>query len=207
MPAAPEPDWHWQEEGAFWADHVDISNFEQHLVGAERITFWNVMGEIDRVLPTLSKLWWLDLRGGSASNLEWICNCVNLKYLMLNQIRGLSNVAFIGGLKNLQLLELRALKKVTDLPDCSALLALRRVNLLAMNGISDVGSLASAPALTDLMVYNSNNIDYSSFDAFRNHKNLKRFTWWNERKPYLDGVLSMPCERTSIEHPEQFPFR
>lgn len=84
-----------QGAGAFWIDHAEIVLDDlSWLVPAERLTLWNVVVP-GGLLAQLSMLWWLDLRGGSAADLECARGCERLRYLQVNQVRGMCDLDLV----------------------------------------------------------------------------------------------------------------
>ena len=79
-------------DGEFWLDHAKIADDDRNwLKAAERLTLWNVLVP-DGFLAKLPRLWWLDLRGGSATDLSVAKGCTKLRYLQVNQVRGMADL-------------------------------------------------------------------------------------------------------------------
>jgi hypothetical protein len=79
--------------GVFWIDHAEILGEDYELLkSAERLTLWNVRVPTG-FLARLRRLWWVDLRGGSASGLDIVVGADNLQYLAVNQVRGMRDLA------------------------------------------------------------------------------------------------------------------
>lgn len=91
---------------SFWIDHAEIVEEDiEWLARATHLTLWNVqvpMGFFSR----MQQLWWLDIRGGSAENLDLVRGATTLQYLAVNQIRGLRDLSVLMALPNLRLLDL-----------------------------------------------------------------------------------------------------
>lgn len=67
----------------------------------------------DGLLASLPNLVFLDLRGGSGPSADVVAGCDRLRYLQLNQMRGLSDVSVLPTLSSLEFLSLYGLPKVT----------------------------------------------------------------------------------------------
>lgn len=106
-------------------------------------------------LRPLERLWSLDLKLGGIKNLSAISGMGSVKYLELWQILGLEDVGVVGQLPGLQHLFLQSLRRVTALPDLRAARSLRRVTLETMRGLRDLAPLEQAPALEELLVWDS----------------------------------------------------
>ena len=126
-------------------DDSDVAHFQN----AESLTLWNVTFPED-FLAQLNNLWWLDIRGGTQSSLSYLSGIYGLKYLALNQIRGLNQINEISELKKLQLLSLYGLSKVETLPSFKPLDALRRLQIGQMKNLKSLGPLFDAPGLCEL---------------------------------------------------------
>jgi hypothetical protein len=78
-----------------WLDHVELLDEDfEWLALVERLTLWNVKVPTG-LLARLDKLWWLDIRGGSAIDLEVAAGATKLQYLAVNQVRGLCDLAHV----------------------------------------------------------------------------------------------------------------
>src|SRR3546814_14090915 len=73
-----------------------------------------------------------------------------LRYLAVNQVRGLADLSLVSEIRQLQLLSLYGLAKVAVLPSLATLSDLKRVELGQMKGISSIGPVLEAPALREL---------------------------------------------------------
>ena len=120
------------------------------LCDVERLTLWNVSIP-KHFLRKLSALWWIDWRGGNANQgIDQIEEKDGLRYLSLNQIRGLSDLSFINKLMHLEMLNLYGLSKVTLLPSMIASETLRRVQLGQMKNLTSIGPVLEAPNLEEI---------------------------------------------------------
>jgi hypothetical protein len=163
--------------GEFWIDHASITEKDlEWLADAERLTLWNV-----RVPPTflrrLKKLWWLDLRGGSATDVRVADGCKRLRYLQVNQVRGLADLSNLPSFANLELLSLYGLAKVERLPSLRSLTKLRRVEIGQMRALDSISAILAAPALEELLVLKLVTITETDVKRLNAHERLARFAW------------------------------
>ena len=89
-----------------WIDHAVIEPSDRDwLAPVRRLTLWAV-DLPEGSLGTLPHLDWLDVRGGSQASADFVIDCDRLRYLQINQVRGLSDASAIGDLVTLELLSL-----------------------------------------------------------------------------------------------------
>src|SRR3546814_6892091 len=97
-----------------WSSDVCSSDL---LRDVERLTLWNV--KVPRgFLGRLEKLWWLDLRGGTGADLSAAMGASRLRYLAVNQVRGLADLSLVSEVRQLQLLSLYGLAKEIGRASC-----------------------------------------------------------------------------------------
>lgn len=99
--------------GGFYIEHAALTEDDLvWLASVERLVLWDVSVPSD-FLTRLPSLWWIDWRGGSAQQgISQIQLCEKLRYLALNQIRGLSDLSFIMHLTALEMINFHGLSKV-----------------------------------------------------------------------------------------------
>jgi hypothetical protein len=102
------------------------------------------------------KLWSVDIKLGGIKDLSDL-STLNLKYLELWLVRGLSDLSFISSIESLQFIFLQSLKQVKALPSLKNLTQLRRVYLEDLKGLSDLNSLEFAPGLIEFMYVSAMN--------------------------------------------------
>lgn len=119
------------------------------LAPVRRLTLWAV-DVPEGFLGTLPNLDWLDVRGGSGASADFVIGCERLRYLAINQVRGLSDVSAVGELVTLELLDLYGLPKVTALPSLARLRSLARLELGSLKGLRSIVPALDAPALEEL---------------------------------------------------------
>jgi hypothetical protein len=123
------PDWQFRTDGSVWIDHATVMPHDlARLADVQVLTLWNVRLP-DGFLAQLPRLWWLDLRGGSATDLRRLVGCRSLRYLQVNQVRGLRDLSVISSLDRLEFLSLYGLAQVEALPSLAALPRLCRVEV------------------------------------------------------------------------------
>lgn len=170
-------------EGSYWIDHAEVLEEDfAWLQAAKQLTLWNVRLP-DRFLRKLQALWWLDLRGGTATNLDAAEGCSALRYLQINQVRGLSDLTLLPSFDRLELLSLYGLPKVTDVPSLEKLNHLRRVEIGQLKGLSSIEAVLEAPRLTELVVVKSVGIIDKDIRKINSHPTLTHFAWFAEDVP------------------------
>ena len=121
-----------------WIDHAVIEPADlAWLAPVRRLTLWAV-DLPEGFLGTLPNLDWLDVRGGSGESADVVSGCERLRYLRINQVRGLSDVSAVGELATLELLSLYGLPKVTALPSMARLRSLARLELGSVKGLGSI---------------------------------------------------------------------
>ena len=186
--------------GDLWLNHAEITPDDlTWLVSAERLTLWNVRVPTG-LLAQLPALWWLDLRGGSATDLSWIGDCANLRYLQVNQVRGLCDLTLLSTFKPLQLLSLYGLSKVVEVPSLQGLAQLRRLEIGQMRALPTLGALLDAPNLKELAIIKRVGITERDVARINGHPSLEQFVWATDDVPsrISDPIIAsirLPCAR------------
>lgn len=108
-------------------DHavIEVADIEW-LAPVRKLTLWVVDLPHD-FLASLANLTWLDVRGGSGTSADFVVGCNHLRYLQINQVRGLSDVSAIADLVTLELLSLYGLPRMSTLPSMARLQRLARL--------------------------------------------------------------------------------
>ena len=194
-------------EGAFWLDHAIVTDGDvAWLKGARRLTLWNVRLP-DGLLARLPKLWWVDLRGGSCTDLELVRGCAKLRYLQVNQVRGMSSLSLLGTFPTLSLLSLYGLPQVSSLPSLAKLAKLRRIELGMMAGLKSLAAALSAPNLKELFLSKKVIVGSRDVRGILAHPKLRKFGWSTEDvpvkvfRPVLDAI---PLDEADAMHPEEW---
>jgi hypothetical protein len=163
--------------GVFWIDHARIVDDDATwLRDAQRLTLWNVQVP-PGFLARLPKLWWLDLRGGSAPNLEVTRGCTGLRYLAVRHVRGLADLGLLTAHVRLELLALYALAQVREAPSLRRCTDLLRLEVGQMKALSELGPMLEAPRLRELHLQNRVVPSDRDVAAIQGHRSLRAFGW------------------------------
>src|SRR6516165_7575221 len=93
-------------------DHAELCDDDlEWLQATERLTLWCVKVP-DGLLAQLKKLWWLDIRGGTGTDLKVATGVTNLKFLAVNQIRGMRDLSVVCDMTGLRYILFYGLPKV-----------------------------------------------------------------------------------------------
>jgi hypothetical protein len=185
----------WSERQNLWLDHALIVESDlEWMAGVRHLTIWNVLVP-DGFLASLPDLISLDVRGGSGSNIDMARNCRGLQMLIVNQIRGLTDLSVISDLAGLRCLDLYGLPRVTRLPSLTGLLRLERINIGSMKGLESLAELLDAPALRELELSRKVPITETDLNRMASHPTLTGFYWFWEDVP--DRVAQPVLERMS----------
>jgi hypothetical protein len=199
--------WEYQRGRHVWIDHQIVRRSEvELLVGARSMALWNVRVPND-FYARLPNLRLLDLRGGSAENLEPITLAPLLKGLVVNQVRGLRDLSALTRLKDLEILSLYGIPGVTRLPSLADLRRLRRVELGQMRDLNDLSTLAAAPALEELYLSRKLDITVDSMKPLQGHPTLRAFDWFWEDVPAsraLPVLNALPLPDPPLMRPEDW---
>jgi hypothetical protein len=166
-----------------WVDHAVIEPDDvDWLTPVRKLTLWAV-DLPPGFLGSLPNLEWLDVRGGSGASADFVIGCDRLRYLQINQVRGLSDASAIGDLVTLELLSLYGLPKVTDLPSLARLRALARLELGSLKGLQSIAPALDAPALEELYLSRAVSMDADDPLCIRDASQIKAFSWFAEDVP------------------------
>jgi hypothetical protein len=166
-----------------WIDHATIEPDDfDWLAPVRRLTLWAV-DMPEGFLGTLPNLDWLDVRGGSGTSADFVVGCERLRYLEINQVRGLSDVSAVGDLVTLELLSLYGLPKVSALPNLAGLRALARLELGSLKGLGSIAPALDAPALEELFLSRAVSMDAGDPVRVRDASQIKAFSWFAEDVP------------------------
>jgi hypothetical protein len=172
-----------QGDYGFWLDHAEIheSDFEW-LADVQRLTLWNVAVP-PGFLARLTKLWWLDIRGGSGADLEVARGAMGLRYLAVNQVRGMRDLSLAAALPALEYLDVYGLAQLTALPSFRSTSKLEHASLGQLRGLPSFARVLDAPNLRELQLSRKMNASHSDVERIRNHPALQRFSWFAEDVP------------------------
>jgi hypothetical protein len=185
-----------RSHNGFWIDHAAIGEDDYDwLASAERLTLWNVQVP-PGFLARLAKLWWLDIRGGSARDLNFARGAGQLRYLAINQVRGMQDLSMVSEMLSLRYIDFYGLPKVTSLPSFSAHNSLEHASLGQMQGLSSVRGVLDAPKLRELQFNKRINFNPADVEEIASHPTLRRFRWFAEDVP--DKVWVPVVERIGL---------
>jgi hypothetical protein len=190
-----------------WLDHVVLIDEDiEWLAATERLTLWNVKVPAG-LLARIKKLWWLDIRGGSATNLEVAKGVDKLQYLAVNQVRGMCDLSLVSQMATLRYLNLYGLSKVTQLPSCAKLAKLERASVGQMRGLGSLHGLLQAPNLRELELANKISISETDVNEIIRHSSIEAFRWSAEGVPakvWVPVVEKIALPAVSPMHPEEW---
>lgn len=174
----------WRTSDEVWIDHATLDDGDSAwLRPVKRLTMWAVKVPTDQFLGDLPVLEWLDVRGGSAKSLSVVEGCSRLRYLQVNQVRGLQDLGQIAALTTLELLSLYGLPRVENIPSLAALTSLRRAEVGMMRGLRDLDGLLDAPGLEELLLLKHVQLDPTDADRIATHPSIRAFDWFAEDIP------------------------
>lgn len=186
-------------------DHVQLIDEDvEWLAATERLTLWNVRVPAG-FLARIEKLLWLDMRGGSASDLAVAKGADKLQYLAVNQVRGMCDLSLVSTMTALRYLDLYGLPKVTRFPSCSALVNLEHARVGQMRGLLSLHGLLQAPNLRELELVRKIDVNETDVNEIIRHPAIEAFGWFAEDVP--DKVWSPVVEKIGLPavrhiHPE-----
>lgn len=164
-------------------DHVElIVDDIEWLSATERLTLWNVKIPAG-LLARIENLWWLDIRGGSASDLAVARGANNLQYLAVNQVRGMCDLSLVAEMVTLRYLDLYGLPRVTELPGCARLLNLEHARIGQLRGLASLHGLLQAPNLRELELVRAINVSETDVNEIIGHPAIEAFSWFAEDVP------------------------
>lgn len=167
----------WRTPSDLWIDHAHISTDDlKHLEAVEKLTLWNVT-YTEELFACMPNLWWLDIRGGSASNFHSLPTANELRYLQINQIRGLRDLNDITSLEKLELLSLYGLSKVFEIPDLTKLSHLKRIEIGQMKALKDLVSVWRADQLEEILLIKDVPVETRDIVSINRMPNLSAFGW------------------------------
>lgn len=173
----------WRSNDDLWLDHVSLSDADaEWLAPVKRLTLWSVKLP-DGLLPSLPNLCYLDVRGGSGTSLAFLSGCTGLRYLQINQVRGMVDLALLPEVLSLEFLSLYGLPKVLGLPSLAQLSRLRRVELGSLKGLTGLTGLHDAPGLQELLLIRAVAVAEGDAERLAVHPTLRQFDWFGEDVP------------------------
>ncbi len=197
-----------QHAGGIFIDHATIveDDFEW-LSEVERLTLWNVKVAAD-FLPRLNRLWWIDWRGGGkGQKLEQLKTCKSLRYVSVNQIRGVDDLQFLAELASVEMVRIYGMSAVQHLPSLAGLTSLRRLEIGQMKILESIHPALDAPNVEELLLLKTVNITPEDVRAIKSHAALRSFEWFAEDVPdrvWVPVREAITLPRTQAMHPEEW---
>jgi hypothetical protein len=188
-------------------DHAVVTEADREwLEPVRRLTLWAVKAPpgFFRGLPRLE---WLDVRGGSGETAAFVEDCSQLRYLAINQVRGMRDLTPISDLPALELLSLYGLPQVRTLPSLIRCESVRRIEAGSLKGIEQLGPLLEAPRLEELVLIRAVALSPSDPERIAGHPTLKAFDWFAEDVPnkvWVPVVEQVGKTKARTMHPEEW---
>lgn len=172
-----------RSNNGLWMDHARIVEEDYAwLASVERLILWNVQIPTE-FLARLKKLWWLDIRGGSASDLCVARGASKLRYLAVNQVRGMQDLSAVSEMLELRYLAFYGLSQVTNLPSFGAHEKLEYASIGQMRGLQSLAGVLQAPQLRQLQFIRKLCVSSDDLERIVNHPTIKQFSWFAEDVP------------------------
>jgi hypothetical protein len=188
-------------------NHVELIDEDiEWLSKTERLTLWNVKVTVG-LLARIETLWWLDVRGGSATDLAVASGAKNLQYLAVSQVRGMCDLSLVSEMAGLRYLNLHGLARVTELPSCAALVNLEHARLGQLRGLVSLRGLLETPNLRELELVRKVNVRENDVNEIINHPTIEAFGWFAEDVPdkvWVPVVEKIALPAVRLMHPEEW---
>lgn len=173
----------WKDAGTVWLDHATLREADAAwLKPVSWLTLWAVKVPLG-LLASLPNLRYLDIRGGSGSDLATVEGCTDLRYLQINQVRGMTDLGVLPRLTSLRLLSLYGLPKVVAIPSLATLRDLERLEVGSTKGLTGLTGAHDAPALRELLLIRSLGVAADDAERLANNDTLLQFDWFSEDVP------------------------
>jgi hypothetical protein len=197
----------WLAPDHLWLDHAAITSEDLGwLSPVRRLTMWAVKLP-PRFLARLPLLDWVDVRGGSGKGLDFLVGCTRLRYLAINQVRGVDDLSELAALTNLELLSLYGLPQVKVIPSLARLQSLSRAHIGSMKGLSGLTGLLDAPHLAELQLLRAVSLAADDPARLRDLPSLTHFEWFAEDVPdkvWVPVRQLIDKPQTEPMHPEEW---
>lgn len=188
-------------------NHLELLDEDiEWLAATERLTLWCVKAP-NGLLARMENLWWLDVRGGSGIDLEVARGAIKLRYLAVNQVRGMRDLSVVSEMTSLRYIMLYGLPKVTHLPSFAGLTQLEHASVGQLRGMVSLQGLLQAPRLRELELVRKIGISESDVDGIINHPSIRQFTWFAEDVPvkiWEPIVDRIGLPEVPVKHPEEW---
>lgn len=188
-------------------NHVELMDEDiEWLSKTERLTLWNVKVPAG-LLARIETLWWLNIRGGSVTDLAVANGANKLQYLAVNQVRGMCDLSLVAEMVSLRYLDLYGLPKVSELPSCARLASLEHARIGQLRGLVSLHGLLEAPNLRELELARKINVSENDVNEIIAHPAIEAFGWFAEDVPVKvwEPVLNrITLPRLRHMHPEEW---
>lgn len=164
-------------------DHVAVIEDDLSWLGrATHVTAWAVKtpDEFWSRLPHLERL---DIRGGSGADADVVRGCARLRWLQINQVRGVESLDSLLDLTCLEFLSLYGLPRVRSIPSLSPLGRLRFAQVGSMKGLASIAGLLDAPNLQELTLIRAVGLGVADPQRIAQHPTVRAFDWFAEDVP------------------------
>ena len=168
----------WRSDDEVWLDHVSLRPSDAEWLSGVRQLTLRAVKVPPGLLAALPRLQWLDIRGGSGASIDAVDECSNLRYLAVNQVRGVHDLSALGRQSNLRLLSLYGLPQVRELPSLAELVHLKRAEIGSMKGLSGLGPVLEAPFLEELQLMKAVGLSDTDPEAIAAHPSMRAFEWF-----------------------------
>lgn len=173
----------WQSPDTLWLDHAILTEGDlEWLAPVRRLTLWAVKTP-PLFLSRLPLLDWLDVRGGSGNDLDLLMGCTRLRYLAVNQIRGVEDLSCLASMTSVELLSLYGLPRARLIPSLERLYDLRRAQVGSMKGLSGLTGLLDAPVRQELQLQSAVGLAADDAETLASLPTLTHFDWLAEGVP------------------------
>ena len=125
----------------------------------------------------LPALGWLELVGGSGTDLEAVRGCSGLEVLRVSHVRGLDDASALASCTGLEVLQLYAQPKLEELPSLGGNERLLRVELGMLRGLRSLAPVLDAPKLEELVLTRDVPVSDEDVDRMLAHPTLRAFLW------------------------------
>jgi hypothetical protein len=164
-------------------DHVQLVDEDlAWLQSATQVRAWAVKTP-DGFWSRLPNLEWLTITGGTGHDTDVVRGCHRLRWLEINQVRGVESLDALLDLSGLEFLSLYGLPRVRSMPSLASLKRLRYAVVGSMKGLTSIAGLMDAPNLQELTLLRAVGLDAADAALIAQHPSLRAFEWFAEDVP------------------------
>lgn len=125
----------------------------------------------------LPALGWLELVGGSGTDLESVRGCTGLEVLRVSHVRGLADASALASCTGLEVLQLYAQPRLAELPSLAGNDRLLRVELGMLRGLRSLAPVLEAPNLEEIVLTKDVPVSEHDVELMLAHPTLRAFLW------------------------------